>query len=266
MREVRKLTAAGIGQLEEPGRYSDGDGLYLQISRQRTKSWLLRYQLAGRPREMGLGSSRDVSLKDARDKAKAARRMLIDGDDPIDARKAKKQASRAESAKRVMFKEASAQYIESHKAGWRSEKHAAQWTATLTTYAYPVIGNLAVSDVELGHITSILKPIWKTKIDTASRLRGRIEKVLDWAKTSGYRTGDNPARWKGHLEHTLSPKSKVRQVRHQPAMPFEELPAFLALLRSREGISAISPAWCPRCTSSCATTSSRRTHRSKRRR
>jgi integrase len=187
---------------------------------------------------MGLGSLADVSLKAAREKARAARSLMIDGTDPIDARKARKQALRAESAKRIPFKEAAEKYIESHKAGWKSEKHAAQWTATLTTYAYPVIGNLAVSEIETGHIVKILEPIWATTTDTASRLRGRIENVLDWAKARHYRQGENPARWKGHMENLLPAKGQVRKVRHQPAMAFSDLPGFMEELRGRAGQSA----------------------------
>jgi integrase len=238
MRELGKLSAARIAALKEPGRYADGNGLYLQISRWRTKSWMLRYQLAGCSREMGLGSFGVVSLKDARDKARAARLLLIDGSDPIDARAAKKQAIRAESAKRMTFKEAAEKYIAANRAGWRNAKHGDQWTATLTTYAYPIIGNLGVADIETGHITKIIEPIWQQKTDTASRLRGRIEKVLDWAKARHYRQGENPARWKGHLENLLPAKGKVRKVRHQPAMPFSDVPAYMTMLRNLTSNSA----------------------------
>lgn len=237
MRELGKLTASGIAKLSEPGRYGDGNGLYLQISNFKTKSWCLRYQLAGRAREMGLGSLADVSLKEAREKAREARRKLIDGDDPIDAREAKKQAIRAELAKRVTFKDAAEKYIAAHRAGWRNEKHAAQWTATLTTYAYPKIGNLGVADIDTGHIVAVLEPIWAVKTDTASRVRGRIENILDWATARHYRQGDNPARWKGHIQNLLPAKSKVHTVRHQPAMPFADLPTFMDELRARNGIS-----------------------------
>lgn len=238
MRELGKLTAAHVAAVKKPGRYGDGNGLYLQVSRWGTKSWLLRYQLAGRPRGMGLGSLADVSLKVARDKARAARNLLIDGDDPIDTRKAKKQALRAESAKRISFKEAAEKYIDAHKIGWRNDKHTAQWTATLTTYAYPVIGKLAVSDIETGHVVKILEPIWAIKTDTASRLRGRVESVLDWATARHYRHGLNPARWKGHMENLLPAKVQVRKVRHQPALPFDEMPSFMGDLRDRKGTSA----------------------------
>lgn len=237
MRELGKLTAAAIAKLSEPGRYSDGNGLHLQISRWGTKAWILRYQLNGRAREMGLGGLENVSLKEARDKARAARAMLVDGIDPIEIRASKKRALLAESAKRIAFREAATQYISSHRAGWRSKKHAAQWSSTLETYAYPIIGDLSVADIDTGHIVKILELIWATKTDTASRLRGRIESILDWAKARHFRQGENPARWKGHIENLLPAKNKVHKVKHREAMPFADVPAFIAELRTKEGIS-----------------------------
>lgn len=240
MRELGKLSAASIVGLKKPGRYGDGRGLYLQISRWETKSWLLRYQLAGRSREMGLGSFDVVSLKEAREKARTARNLIVDGVDPIDTRKARKRALREEQAKRLLFKEAARQYIETHRVGWRNEKHIAQWYATLATYAYPIIGSLDVATIDTGHIIRILEPIWANVTSTASRVRGRIEAILDWAKVRGYRSGDNPARWKGHLDHLLPKRAKVRQVRHQPAMPFKDVPAFVRDLRSNGCVSALA--------------------------
>jgi len=232
-----KLTAVRVAKLSEPGRYGDGNGLHLQISRWGTKAWIFRYQLNGRSREMGLGSLEYISLKEARDKVRLARGLLVDGIDPIDARDSKKRVSQAESAKRVTFREAGERYIESHRPGWRNKKHAAQWAATLETYAYPVIGDLSVADIDTGHVIKILEPIWASKTDTASRLRGRMEKILDWAKARHYRKGENPGRWKGHLENLLPAKSKVHKVKHREAMPFSDVPAFTAELRLKEGIS-----------------------------
>lgn len=238
LREFGKLTAARTAALKDPGRYPDGNGLYLQISRWGTKSWLLRFQLAGRSREMGLGALGVVGLKEAREKARAAHLLLIDGTDPIEARDAKKAALRAETAKRITFKEAAEKYVAAHRAGWRNEKHGDQWEATLKTYAYPIIGNLGVADIETGHVIRVLEPIWATKTDTASRLRGRIEAVLDWAKARRFRDGENPARWKGHMKSLLPAKQKVKRVRHQPAMPFAEVPTYLAKLRGMKSISS----------------------------
>ena len=238
IREVGKLNVAGLGKLTQPGRYGDGNGLYLQISNVHTKSWVLRYQLAGRSREMGLGSLTDVSLQQAREKSREARRKLIDGEDPIDARKEKKEELRAALAKRVLFEDAAEKYIAMHKTGWRNEKHADQWAATLKTYANPIIGKLGVADVQTSHILSILEPIWTTKSETASRVRGRVESVLDWATARHHRQGDNPARWKGHLDKLLPAKTKVRRVQHQPAMGYAELPRFMAHLRETACVSA----------------------------
>jgi integrase len=187
---------------------------------------------------MGLGPLRDVSLAQARERARAARAKLLDGDDPIELRRAKKMTTHADKARHIAFREAAEKYIAAHKAGWRNEKHAAQWTATLIAYAYPLIGNLSVAAVDVGHVMRILEPIWITKTETASRLRGRIESVLDWAKAHHYRLGDNPARWKGHLENLLPARTKVRRVRHQPAMAFLEVPAFASALRGRDSVSA----------------------------
>ena len=163
---------------------------------------------------------------------------MKDGIDPIDERAARLAAQAAEKAKALTFKECAESYIEAHKAGWKNVKHAAQWTATLETYAYPIIGKLQVQDIETAHIEKILRPIWNDKTETASRVRGRIEKVLDRAKALGLRSGDNPARWTGHLSELFPAKSQVAPVEHHPAMPYAELPAFMAKLRAKEGSSA----------------------------
>lgn len=242
MRNINKLSAAKVSSLNKPGRYGDGGGLWLQVSEWKpgaiTKAWLFRYMLHGRPREMGLGSLATFSLKEARDRARQCRQMLSDGIDPIETRREQKMAAKREAANRISFKEAAGTYIAAHKAGWRNAKHADQWTATLETYAYPVIGSLAVADVDTGHVMRIVEPIWTQKTETASRVRGRVEAVLDWAAVRGYRQGDNPARWRGHLDKLLPAKTKVRRVRHQPAMPYADVPDFMARLRGRADISA----------------------------
>lgn len=243
MRKLDKLNApllATITKAAKPSRHSDGSGLYLTISRWGTPSWCFRYLARGGSclRDMGLGAYPAITLKQARELAGEARMALQRGIDPIDQRKAVQQAARAERAKEISFKEAAERYIESHKAGWRNEKHASQWQATLTTYAYPVIAKLGMARIATHHITEILEPIWAIKPETASRVRGRIESILDWAKARHYREGDNPARWKGHIENLLPAKSKVRTVRHQPAMPFVDVPTFTELLRANSSISA----------------------------
>src|SRR5712664_2247346 len=222
----------------KPGLYHDGGGLYLQVSDRLTKAWVFRFMMAGRARKMGLGDFDLVSLKDARKKRDAAYSLVIDGVDPIADREARKAAQTAESAKVLTFKECAEGYIAAHKAGWKSAKHADQWGATLETYAYPIIGKLPVQLIETAHVMKIIEPIWKDKTETASRVRGRIEKVLDRAKALKLRTGDNPAAWRGHLDQLLPAKSQVSPVENHPALPYAEIPDFMAKLRAKEGVSA----------------------------
>ena len=227
-----------------PGLYGDGGGLYLQVSpsdteqRTPTKAWVFRFMMAGRARKMGLGDFPRVGLKDARKKRDAAYGLVVDGIDPIEERKARKAVQAAESAKVLTFKECAEGYIAAHKSSWKSDKHAGQWEATLETYAYPVIGSLPVQLVDAGHVMKILQPIWETKTETASRVRGRIEKVLDRAKALKLRSGENPAAWRGHLDQLLPAKSQVSPVENHPALPYAELPKFMKKLRAKEGASA----------------------------
>jgi integrase len=220
------------------GTYADGGGLYLQVSKSGTKAWILRYMMSGVAHNMGLGDFERVTLKEARSKAMAAHSLIVDGIDPIEERKARKQALAAEKAKALTFKECAEGYIAAHESSWKSAKHAGQWEATLETYAYPVIGNLPVQAIETAHIMKIIEPIWKTKTETASRVRGRIEKVLDRAKALKLRKGENPAAWRGHLDQLLPAKSQVAPVENHAALPYAELPAFMAKLRAKEGVSA----------------------------
>jgi integrase len=222
----------------KPGLYHDGGGLYLQVSDRQTKAWVYRFMMTGRARKMGLGDFDLVSLKDARKKRDAAYSLVIDGVDPITDRETRKAAQVAETAKALTFKECAEGYIAAHRAGWKSIKHADQWTATLETYAYPVIGKMQVQMVETAHVMKIIEPIWKDKTETASRVRGRIEKILDRAKALKLRTGENPAAWRGHLDQVLAPKSQVSPVANHPALPYAELPEFMAKLRAKEGVSA----------------------------
>jgi integrase len=194
--------------------------------------------LRGRAREMGLGSLTAISLSDARSKAGDCRKLRQEGVDPIEARNAVRVQAALDVAKTITFKAAAATYIAAHRAGWRNEKHAAQWTATLETYAYPTIGDVSVQAIDTGLVLKVLEPIWSAKPETAGRVRGRIESILDWAKARGYRAGENPARWKGHLDQLLPKRSKVSKVKHHAALPYAELPTFLARLRAQEGIGA----------------------------
>lgn len=193
---------------------------------------------------MGLGSLGPygapaiVSLEEARQLAQDARALKAKGIDPLDARDAAEAAKAAEEARRVTFQTAAERYIEAHSAKWRNQKHRDQWESTLKAYAYSAIGDKAVSEVDAEMVLGILRPLWSTRTETASRVRGRIEIVLDWAKWKGYREGENPARWRGNLAFDLPPRRKVRPVVHHPALPYAELPDFLVKLRERPGIAA----------------------------
>ncbi|MBE0564191.1 MAG: integrase arm-type DNA-binding domain-containing protein [Ochrobactrum anthropi] len=235
---INRLSAAMVAKALPAGMYNDGGGLYLQVAKGGTKSWIFRFMLAGRAREMGLGSVHDFSLREARERAREARQLTADGIDPIEARRERQATTRAKAANEISFADAAERYIKAHAAGWKNAKHADQWRNTLKTYAYPVIGSLSVASIDTAHITKIIEPIWAEKTETASRVRGRIELVLDWAKARHYRTGENPARWRGHLDKLLPARSKVSKVRHHPAMAYTDLPSFMPRLREVSGIAA----------------------------
>jgi integrase len=237
-RTIGKLTALKVNKKKLPGMYADGGGLYLRVTDNGTKNWVFRFTLNGRPRWMGLGPLHTVSLAEARNRAAEFRLQRHDGIDPIDARRAERLQAQLDAAKAVAFKDCAARYIAGHKAGWRNPKHAAQWKATLATYAEPVMGGLSVQAIDTALVLKVLEPIWTTKSATADRVRGRIESILDWAKVRGYRTGENPARWRGHLGKLLPARSKVRRVEHHAALPYAEMPGFLVGLREQEGIAA----------------------------
>ena len=239
-RQFNRLSAKTITFKKHPGLYCDGGGLYLQVTPSGSKTWIFRFRsaLTRKLRDMGLGALHTVGLPETREKAATQRRALLDGLDPIAAREQERQRKAMEAAKAVTFAQCAASYIESHKAEWRNATHAEQWTKTLESYADPVIGPLPVQDVDTGLVLKILEPIWSTKAETASRLRGRIENILDWAKARGYRFGENPARWKGHLNQLLPALCKKHRVMHHKAMPFPEVGAFVSRLRELPGVSA----------------------------
>ncbi len=236
---MNKLTARRVASEKRKGKYGDGGGLYLQVSASGAKSWLFRFKMDGKAREMGLGSIHTIPLADARISAQAARKLIYDGVDPIEDRKAKRNALKLETVTEKTFKECAAAYITSHQAAWKNRKHAAQWTSTLEKYAFPEIGDLSVASVDTGAVMRVLEPIWRTRTETATRVRGRVEAVLDWAKVQGYRKGENPARWKGHLSVLLPKKSDIAKVKHHSALPYSEIGDFLVELRGREGVVAI---------------------------
>jgi integrase len=213
--------------------HHDGGGLYLAVAANGSRSWIFRYGAQGR-RHFGLGATHSVTLPEARSKARDARRKLLDGIDPIADRRARKLAVRLEAARTITFAKAAETYITAHHAAWKSEKNRGQWTNTLATYAYPVIGDLPVAAIDTALVMRVLEPIWTTKTETASRVRMRIERVLAWATVHGYRTGDNPARLTNHLDQLLPEQSKVAPVRHHAAMPYADVPAFLRDLRTHD--------------------------------
>lgn len=235
---INKLSAAKISKLSKPGLYGDGGSLYLQITQGGVKSWLFRYMINGKARGMGLGPLHTVSLAEARSRALAARKRLLDGIDPLEVKHREKATKQATQAKAKTFSECAEAYISAHRAGWKNEKHGAQWESTLETYAEPVFGKTPVSEIDTALVMKVLEPIWTEKTETATRVRGRIESVLDWATVRGYRSGDNPARWKGHLDHLLPKRSKVQKVVHHPALPYKEAPAFMALLATQQSTAA----------------------------
>ena len=212
-------------------------GLLLQVRGDQARSWILRVVVQGRRRVMGLGSYDDLSLADARRKARELRSAIANGRDPLEEKRARRQAVQ-EALSVLTFDEAARRYIRAKSHEWRNPKHGDQWRNTLSTYASPVIGKMRVDAIEMRHIERILEPIWVEKTETASRLRGRIESVLDWATAGGHRTGDNPARWKGALEHRLAKPGKVKKIVHHKALPIDDLHGFVADLRLREGIAA----------------------------
>jgi integrase len=237
-RKVHRLSALAVSRESRPGMYPDGAGLYLQVSPAGTRSWIFRYTMGGRTRDMGLGSARDVSLAEARTKALEARKLKAAGIDPIAAKEGQAAERRAAAARQITFKEAAEAYVKAHNPAWRNAKHGAQWLNTLKAYAFPTIGNLSVQAIESGHVVKVLEPIWDKKTETATRLRGRIERILDWAAARGYRQGDNPARWRGHLQSLLAAPGKLQKVQHHPALPYAEIGAFFAKLRTENGLAA----------------------------
>ena len=222
--------------------WSDGGGLYLQCTSRTDgklrKSWIFRYASSGRERQMGLGSIEVVKLAEAREKAAECRRLHLAGVDPIEHRKAARMQAALDTAKALTFDECRDAYIKAHTAGWRNLKHRQQWQSTLKTHCSPVFGKVSVQAIDVALVMKVLEPVWTAKPETASRLRGRIEAILNWAKVRGLRTGENPARWRGHLDHLLPARNKVRKVEHHAALPHEQVGAFMIQLRERDGIAA----------------------------
>ena len=250
------LTVKKVGKLlrqGKPGRWLDDGGirgLYLVVANQRAAHWELRFQINGRGRWMGLGSARTFSLLEARERAKRERQKISDKIDPLMVRRSERAAQQAAALKAKSFKDCAEAFIRENNAGWRNAKHGAQWAATLATYVYPLIGNLPVAEIDTPIVLSVLRQdidgdtFWNARPETASRVRGRIESILGWATVNGYRSGENPARWKNHLDKALPRRGKVAAVDHHAALPYSRVPAFMAALRQRQGMAARALEFC----------------------
>ncbi|BDG74070.1 tyrosine-type recombinase/integrase [Roseomonas fluvialis] len=249
---VKALVAAG-----QPGAHADGGNLYLRVAGRNAGKWTLRYAIGGKSREMGLGpydadGKAGLTLAQAREAAEEPRAILRAGLDPMAERDRKATEAKAEAerlaahaqAKARVFRDVAAEYIAAHSPGWRNAKHRAQWTATLTTYAYPTIGGQPVDEIATDDVLRCLQPIWTAKPETAKRVRGRIEAVIDYATARGWRETVNPARWRGHLANLLPARSKVRRVQHHAALPWQEIGAFMVDLRKRPGTAARALEFC----------------------
>jgi integrase len=235
-----RLLPLNVGRLakatvDKKTYHSDGGGLYVQLSPGGGASWVFRYKVGGRTREMGLGPLYTIGLAKAREKARQCRELRLDGIDPLEQRRAAKIKTKIEAARSRTFRECAESFIDSHTAAWRNPVHAAQWPASLDAYAYPIIGDLPVQVIDTALIMEVLQPIWTEKPETAGRVRSRIEAILSWATVSGYRQGENPARWRNHIDQLLPRKSKIRRVEHYRALPFDDLPELMAKLEQQQG-------------------------------
>ena len=235
---IHRLSAVKVANLKHRGMYADGGGLYLQVSQNGTRSWIFRFKQSGRSRDMGLGSLTAVSLATAREIAADCRRKRSAGLDPIETRKADRREAQLAAARSMTFDQCRDTFIEAHKEGWRNAKHRAQWTNSLAAYVTPIFGSLPIQRIDVDLVVKALGPIWLTKPETGARVRGRIERILDWAKVRGFRQGENAARWRGHLDALLPARSKVRKVKHHAALRYAEVGTFMTELQAREGIAA----------------------------
>jgi integrase len=236
MGRLHKLNSTKVNTLREPGLYSDGGCLHLRVAPGGSKQWVFRYSLGHRTRDYGVGPFPTLSLAEARDRAHALRKLLLDKIDPIEHRRQERATRAVGNAKHISFDNAATAYIASQERSWRSRHHHHEWTRSLGAYVTPVFGKLPVSAVDTDLVLRVLKPFWLTKATTASRVRGRIEAILDWARVMNYRSGDNPARWEGHLEHLLP--QQVQRIEHHAALPYVEIPGFLKELNETSGYVA----------------------------
>jgi integrase len=229
-RTLNRLSAAGVAKTKAKGLHADGGGLYLRVADGGTKSWVFRYRSGKSLHDMGLGPLHTVSLAEARQKAAEARKLRLEGADPIAVKRERSASLRAADAKRMTFRQAAEAYMASHSHGWRNAAHRRQWEVTLATYAYPIMGDISADKIDTGLVLECLQPIWNSKTTTASRLRGRIELILSFAATLDRRDGPNPARWRGHLDKVLPKPNRVRPVQHHAALHYRDVPAFMSKL------------------------------------
>ena len=237
-RTLNKLSPLRVQKLKRKGLHSDGGGLYLRISDSGTKGWIFRFGENGKLRDHGLGPIHTISLPRARELARECRELRLQGIDPIAHRRAVIGSVKASQAKAMSFRQCADAYIASHEAGWSSAVHRQQWTNSIQQHVHPVIGDLPIASIDTALTMKVIEPIWRAIPETASRVRGRIEAVLDWARVSGFRSGENPARWRGHLDHLLPARSRVHRVEHLAALPYDQIGAFMAKLRGDTSIGA----------------------------
>jgi integrase len=236
-RVLNRLSDVAVRAKKRPGYVADGGNLYLRVAPGGTKGWIFRFSMGGRTRDAGLGPYPTVSLVKAREEAEKCRRLVASGIDPIQARKEERQIARANAAKGVTFEECAKSFISTHAPSWK-DKTRDDFRRVVNTYAGPVLGELPVQAIDTGLVMKVLEPIWAERVATASRLRANIENILNWAKARGYRSGENPAQWRGHLDQLLPAPARVQPVEHHRALPYGDIPAFMGQLRAREGASA----------------------------
>lgn len=235
-----RLNAMFVHKAAKPGLFSDGDGLYLQVTKTGSKSWIFRYMLNRKARTMGLGPANLVTLAEARLKSFEHRKQLLDGVDPLAERNLSKQKLELETVKTMSFDQCADAYIAAHRKSWKNAKHASQWENTIKTYASPTFGSLPIQQIDTSLVIKVIEPIWFSRTETASRLRNRIELIISWATVRGYRFGENPARWKSHLDQLLPKRSAVQQVKHFAALPIDEIRGFMKKLRELKGIAPLA--------------------------